>query len=347
MGDAKPARSYDGYLAAALNDIQAYWSEEYPALFGEDFRPLSGGIYAAYPERTDPIPPCGGSENATTYQEVSDYGAFYCGEGDFMAYDDGPNGILAQLAQTYSPSVVAVVLAHEFGHAIQARTGDIDRGVPTVYTEQQADCFSGAWSAHAWRGEAPGVAFDDEDVRTAMIALVSVRDPLGQSVYDQGGHGSAFDRIGAFETGFIGSAEKCKNLIDRPLPLLPNEFKPGSNETYNEGNAPFGFGSDQIVGLVQSDLNEFWPAELSALGYGAMPTLTVARGHRSRHRQLRRGVGTQEGRRRLLCGDQAGARRRRPGTHALRRLRRLRRRLRRRAGMGRSGAAGDGQHAHR
>ena len=83
---------------------------------------------------------------------MSDYGAFYCAQGDFMAYDDGAQGVLAQLADTYGPSVVAVVLAHEFGHAIQARTGDLDRNVPTVYTEQQADCFSGAWSTHVWRG---------------------------------------------------------------------------------------------------------------------------------------------------------------------------------------------------
>ena len=202
---------------------------------------------------------------------MSDYGAFYCDQGDFMAYDDGAQGVLAKLADAFGPSVVAVVLAHEFGHAIQGRTGDLDRNEPTVYTEQQADCFSGAWSAHVWRGEAPTVSFTDEDVRTAMIALVRVRDPLGTSVYDDGGHGSAFDRIGAFQTGFIGGATDCKDLIDHPLPLLPNQFKPRSGDEMTEGDAPF----DKIIVIVQGDLNTFWPAQLAALGRGTMPTITA------------------------------------------------------------------------
>ena len=62
-----------------------------------------------------------------------------------MVYDDGAQGVLAQLADSYGPSVMGVVLAHEFGHAIQGRAGDLDRDVPTIYTEQQADCFAGAW----------------------------------------------------------------------------------------------------------------------------------------------------------------------------------------------------------
>ena len=86
-GDAKSERFYDAYLAAALADIQAWWNEEYPRLYGEPFTPLAGGIFAAYPERTSTIPGCGFPSNS--YQEVSDYGAFYCPDGDFMAYDDG------------------------------------------------------------------------------------------------------------------------------------------------------------------------------------------------------------------------------------------------------------------
>src|SRR5262245_26654274 len=222
VGDAKPQRFYDAYLAAALADIQAWWNEEYPRLYGEPFTPLTGGIFAAYPERTSPIPGCGGPN--TTYQEVTDFGAFYCPDGDFMAYDDGELGVIYDLAETFSPSVVAVVLAHEFGHAIQGRVGDLDRDVPTIYTEQQADCFSGAWTKHVWQGAAVGLTFGDEDIRTGLIALVAVRDPTGPSVLDPGGHGSAFDRIGAFQEGFNGGVDNCADLIDKQLPLLPNEF---------------------------------------------------------------------------------------------------------------------------
>ena len=176
VGDAKPLRFYDPYLAAALADIQAWWAGEYARLYGEAYTPLAGGIFAAYPERTDPIPGCGFPGN-TSYQEVSDYGAFYCPDGDYMAYDDGDQGVIFQLAETYSPSVVAVVMAHEFGHAIQSRLGVLDRDVATIYTEQQADCWSGAWARRVWEGQVPGLAFGDEDIRTGLVALVRGRRP--------------------------------------------------------------------------------------------------------------------------------------------------------------------------
>ncbi len=272
-GDAKQERFYDPYLAMALADIQAWWAQEYPRLFGQPFTPLSGGIYAAYPERTTPIPGCGFPSN-TSYQEVSDYGAFYCPEGDFMAYDDGELGVIYELAERFSPSVVAVVMAHEFGHAVQFRTNHLERDLPTIYTEQQADCFSGAWARRVWDGQSPGLAFGDDDIRTGLIALVAVADPIGTSVLEPGGHGAAFDRIGAFQEGFIGGIDNCVGLIDKPLPLLPNEFDPTTNDQLNNGDAAFGWEPGQIMALLVGDLTAFWPAQVAASGT-TMPSMTL------------------------------------------------------------------------
>lgn len=265
VGEAKPVRPYDSYLAAALKDIQDYWRTEYPRLYGSAYTELGGGIFAAYPERVSPIPGCGGASAQTSYQEVNDFGAFYCSRGDFMAYDDGEQGILYQLAESYGPSILAVVLAHEFGHAIQFRTGDLDRDLETVLTEQQADCFAGAWSRRAWNGQTPGLDFTDDDVRTGLIALVVVRDPPGYNVFEPGGHGSAFDRIGAFQQGFIGGVDACVGLLDDPLPLLAGEFT-SEADVANQGNAPFGYGNEQIMGIVQNDLIDFWPREVAPFG---------------------------------------------------------------------------------
>ena len=131
------------------------------------------------------------------------YSAFYCAQGDFMVYDDGEQGALFRLANELGPSILTVVLAHEFGHVIQARAGELDRGLPTIATEQQADCFAGAWVARAVRGEAEGVAFTDADVRIGLSGMIAVRDPIGTDQLDTGGHGSAFDRVGAFQVGFV------------------------------------------------------------------------------------------------------------------------------------------------
>ena len=272
VGDAKPSRFYDSYLAAALADIQTWWSEQYQILFGDAYTELQGGIYAAYPERTSPIPGCGAGPEST-YQEVVDAGAFYCPNGDFMAYDDGENGVIYQLAHDYGPSIVAVVMAHEFGHAIQARQGVLDRDVPTVYTEQQADCFSGAWSRRAWDGAAPGIPFTDADIELGMVALVEVRDPIGTSVLEPGGHGSAFDRIGAFQEGFYYGVGACVDLIDHPLPLQVNEFSQ-VEDAANNGNAPFGFEQGHIFDILTTDLSSWWTAQLAASGV-AVPVVNV------------------------------------------------------------------------
>ena len=43
--------------------------------------------------------------------------------GDFMVYDDAPAGMLGQMASSFGESVLGVVFAHEFGHAVQSRAG--------------------------------------------------------------------------------------------------------------------------------------------------------------------------------------------------------------------------------
>ena len=122
FGDQKERRDYDEFLVAALNDVEVWWSEQFPRIYGEPFEPLVGGIFAGYPERTDPIPGCGGDDE-TSYDELIYFAAFDCPDGDFMAYDDGEEGLLYQLADSFGPSVMGVVLAHEYGHAIQERGG--------------------------------------------------------------------------------------------------------------------------------------------------------------------------------------------------------------------------------
>jgi predicted metalloprotease len=270
LGDAKTPRDYDDFLAAALADLHQWWTEQYPALYSDPFEPLGGGVYAAYPERTDPIPGCGTSD-PTTYEEIREYSAFYCQQGDFMVYDDGEDGVLYGLADEFGPPILGVVLAHEFGHAIQARTGDLARGLPTITTEQQADCMAGAWVARAASGAAAGITFTDADVRTGLIAMITVRDPVGLDQFSEGGHGSAFDRVGAFQVGFTSGLQRCAELIDDPLPLVPNTFRRGSNP---EGNAAFGYGEREIVGLIITDLNAFWPLALSTID-ATLPQLSV------------------------------------------------------------------------
>ena len=183
-------------------------------------------MYAAYPERTDPIPGCGTGQ-ATTYEEIRQYSAFYCQQGDFMVYDDGEEGVLYGLAEEFGPSILGVVLAHEFGHAIQARVGDLDRGLPTITTEQQADCMAGAWVARAANGEAEGVTFTDAEVRTGLIAMITVRDPIGIDQFSPAATARRSTASAPSRSASRVAPTRCAELIDDPLPLVPNTFRPG------------------------------------------------------------------------------------------------------------------------
>ena len=140
FGASKPSREYDRFLLATTTDLAAWWAEQYPEVYGERFVPLEGSIYAAYPRRRDALPGCGAQR--TTYEEVHEFVAFYCGDGDFIIYDDGPNSLLTQLAAEFGPATIGIVLAHEYGHAIQQRNGVLNKRLATIVTEQQADCFS-------------------------------------------------------------------------------------------------------------------------------------------------------------------------------------------------------------
>lgn len=269
VGATKPQRAHDTLLAVALVDIDAWLSEELPGAFGVEWSPLQGGVWAGYPGRPDPVPGCG--ETTTDYDDLTLFAAFYCQFGDFMAYDDGDEGVIVTLADDLGPSVLGVVLAHEYGHAVQERTGALERGYPTILTEQQADCIAGAWLGRTYRGESPNLRLGDRDLRAGLVAMVEVRDPVGIDQFEVGGHGTAFDRVGAFQLGFTDGLAACAGLLDDPLPLMPNVFQPFSLDEALSGNAPYdcndlppGFPPEVYENCVaapdfmERDLNHFW-----------------------------------------------------------------------------------------
>jgi predicted metalloprotease len=267
FGDNKPERSYDDFLLAALGDIDAWLRVEYQPAFGDAYEPLEGQVYAGYPERSDDLPGCG--EPRTSYDDLQQFVAFYCPLGDFIVYDDGENGLLARLAGEFGAATIGIVLAHEYGHAIQARTGALQLDLPTVATEQQADCIAGAWAGRAASGAAPGVPFTDDDIRAGLIAMIRVQDPVGIDPNEPGGHGSGFDRVGAFQVGFQEGLSRCAVLIDDPLPLTPLQFL-SQDDILNEGNAPFGFEEDELFGFLVPDLNLLYDNDLQT----RFPTFT-------------------------------------------------------------------------
>lgn len=273
FGEAGPQHpEYDGFLTTAFGDIERFWADAYPEAYGTAFEPLGGGIYAAYPEREAPIPGCG--TPTSSYQDVAEGAAFYCIDGDFMAYDDAD--ALPSLVELLGKEAVAIVLAHEFGHAIQARADEWNN--PIVLKEQQADCFAGAWSAHVASGASDLITFDDSAVRAGLVAMIYVRDPIeGVGLSDPNAHGTGFDRVGAFQDGFVGGVTRCATFFteDRGKDLvnIPFDFTDP-----NEGNLPLidsapdaTNGPSDIVTLIPDSLEEFWVNLTTANGVPFVP----------------------------------------------------------------------------
>ncbi|MGB8861330.1 MAG: neutral zinc metallopeptidase [Ilumatobacteraceae bacterium] len=273
FGSTKPEQPYDGFLTAAFGDIQQFWNDTFPESYGAAFEPLSGGIYAAYPGRSEEIPGCG-SPVGSTYEDVANLGAFYCIDGDFMAYDD--DSLLPSLVNDLGKEAVAVVLAHEFGHAVQARAGEWDQ--PGVLKEQQADCFAGAWSAHVASGASDLIQFDDADIRAGLVAMIQVRDPIdGAGLADPQAHGTGFDRVGAFQDGFEGGATRCAafftegrldNLIDIPFDI--SDANAGNLPLIDPNPDPTN-GPKDIITLIPGSLEFFWTDLAAANGVAFTP----------------------------------------------------------------------------
>ena len=268
FGDSKTSRDYDGFLVAVVKDIQGFWNDQFSAVYGSPFRPLDGGIHAAYRDRRTRIPGCG--QRVTRYDDVQG-NAFYCSIGDFMVYDD--DQLIPTLVDQLGRSAVGVVLAHEFGHAVQARADELNE--PTVLKEQQADCFAGAWTAHIVRGENDDFQFDDRDVRAGLIAMIQVADPVEVSgLNDADAHGTGFDRVGAFQDGFVGGVERCKPFFteNRQLVQIPFRVDP------NNGNFPLHDPANQgqdVATAIPKSLTTFWTTLLATKSVTFTPPALV------------------------------------------------------------------------
>ena len=223
----------------AIADLQDYWGKEFPELYGKDYEPVKGGFYAVIPSSGD-FPPC-----AQDASEISG-NAFYCATKDVVAWD--AEGLLPDLKEKYGDFVIPVVLAHEWGHAVQGRSNFTAR---TVTKELQADCFAGAWSKHAKEDGVFKVTAADLD--TALAGILDLRDTPGTSNIDPNAHGSGFDRVSAFQDGFDNGPEKCKDYRDDEPMVLELPFN-DEQDAAQGGDAPY----DSIVNGVPYDLEDYF-----------------------------------------------------------------------------------------
>lgn len=167
-----------------------WWSRHWKDYFtGEYTAPNVVGLYDGYDEENaptcfgDPLPPGN---------------AFYCPEGDYVAWDK----TLLELGYEIGDAWPYLIIAHEWGHAIQA---DLDMSLHSEQYELQADCLAGAVLYGARDdGTLEFEAGDDKEIVDGLN-LIADEAPWGMS----GDHGDSFQRIEAFNLGRTDGVPGC------------------------------------------------------------------------------------------------------------------------------------------
>ena len=240
----------DQFARNALADLDTFWSAAYPEYFDEEYTPVENGYFSVDADAVDegayPENGIGCEDSPTPPAEVAG-NAFYDLACDLIAYD---RALLVELAEKYGRFLVPVVMAHEFGHAMQARFGYSERG---IQDETQADCLAGAWTGWVAVGEAEHVSIRTPELDEVVRGFLHLRDDVGSDPDDIHAHGSYFDRVSAFYEGFDGGVQPCRDDFGVDRVFTAAEFD-RPEDSVSMGNAPFA----DMAQWVALTLPEFW-----------------------------------------------------------------------------------------
>ncbi|MFD1211352.1 hypothetical protein ACFQ36_04770 [Arthrobacter sp. GCM10027362] len=185
-----PGEGLETEIGVAQSATDAYWAAHWNEYFAGTYTsPNVVGLYDGLNPASAPV--CGGVP-------LGPGNAYYCPEGDYLAWDIGlmANGYQSGDAWPY------LVVAHEWGHAVQAR---LDPSLVAPASELQADCFAGA---SLYGAAADGtLVFEEGDQQELVSALGVLADQTPWT--KSGDHGNAGERVAAFSNGGQGGAGAC------------------------------------------------------------------------------------------------------------------------------------------
>ncbi len=212
----------------ALSDIFTYWSRQLPVAFGKQFRPLTKFI--SFDSNGTDLKVCGGQDTNGVEN------AFFCPVDDSVAWDRGT--LLPVLDQMFGPMAVVTVFAHEMGHAVQYQLGSVTEKTQTIVKEQQADCYAGAFMRWVAAGSAPHFQLSTGNGLSQVLAtMMFIRDEVGTTSTDEAAHGSAFDRVTAFQFGFSDGPVRCDKIDNAEIQQRITELG-FTSESLADNNVP-------------------------------------------------------------------------------------------------------------
>lgn len=261
-GDQHQQRSdRDKLSLLSVNDIEDYWMAVYSESLKGTFRPV--GKLVSY-DSNDPSSPivC----HIDTYQLVN---AFFSSRCNLIAWD---RGVFMAVAQEYFGDMsVNGVLAHEFGHALQVMANLVTRKDPTIVREQQADCFAGVYLWWVAEGKSTRFTLSTADGLDHVLAgIITTRDPVMEAdAENDDEHGSALDRVSAFQLGFINGTPACAAIdedeVERRRGDLPTTLRVDASGNPETGEV--GINEETLSTLMELMGKIFSPKNPPTLSY--------------------------------------------------------------------------------
>ncbi len=185
-------------LAAAETVVNAFWAANWSNHFTGVYRPPT--VVGLYDGTRPGAPTCGPFT-------LDPYNAFYCTPGDYVAWDVN---LLSIFYSHGGDAMTYLLVAHEWGHAMQARLVPED---VSIASELQADCLAGAalygaqTNAFTTNPGSNALIFEPGDVEELGAALVAIADEVPWA--DPSSHGDASQRTDAFSAGALGGIDAC------------------------------------------------------------------------------------------------------------------------------------------
>jgi predicted metalloprotease len=202
--DAKCDTEIAQIVCGAVDDVQPYWTTQFPASFQTEYQPADTVFFSGFVDTG-----CG--------QASSEVGPFYCPPDSLVYFD---LDFLLQLQDQFGATgdlAAQYIVAHEYGHHVQnvlgtnaavrqAQESDPDRANEySIALELQADCFAGSWARNA---ADRGLLDNAQEIEEALNAAAAVGDDRiqqqtqGQVNPESWTHGSSEQRVQWFRQGF-------------------------------------------------------------------------------------------------------------------------------------------------
>lgn len=252
----------DVLVNETIDDLEDYWTKMMPEVYDIDYK----AVKTRHPyDQNTPALGCGGSPPP---YEKAKFNASYCPVNDSISWDRGT--LVPYLTKNFGEFAVSIAIAHEWGHAIQKRGGVPERS-KTILLEQQADCFAGAWGKNAQSGKGKSVKPQSGDLEHGLGALVFIRDPIGEDPNASNAHGSAFDRINAFQEGFEQGPKRCAEYTKNAPAIVEMPFNT-KEDAQRGGNYPYDEFSDKdgkhpgAADFISADLAAYYRQKGKAAG---------------------------------------------------------------------------------